>query len=291
MSQKKLPTRIGGQDLFEFVEKVTYHPGSTEKEIKKRIDKPREISSLIRTGELLNLIEVTEGNYNPTELGKELVYADDKKKKDILLRDIILEFDLYSIPIDKLINKKSPPFQLVQRDFQKKWSINFDLNQSKDYMDRAANTLFKLLETAGIGEYIIGRKGNPTRLEISENDFDSLQKAIEEKKQEKRKRQEPVEESDSEKERKKEKEAEPEGSQRESISKEKPVIPEEKAGYEVHKSGDGSVVLYIKPSQKSLKYLNKLSDLLEMGIEEDISKEENKVIEKNGEDDGREGNT
>jgi len=45
---------------------------------------------------------------------------------------------------------------------------------SKDVLDRAATSFFRLLDYVGIGEFVIGRRGKPTRLSISDNGYELL---------------------------------------------------------------------------------------------------------------------
>jgi hypothetical protein len=270
MAEKySLPIRIGAEEVIDFIEKATYHPGSSEDELKKRLMNPREIASTRRACTALGLVEESLGKFTPTDLGKRLVYAEGEERQTLLLEEVLLSFEPYEIPLTHLMKDKNAPFEVQASDLQKHWTLNLRLGLSKDAMDRAANTLFKLLEAAGVGTYLVGRRGKPTRLEMTEDGFERLSHALQAIVSARRGATLPVTTQVPP----------PRGASLADQVTPSPTptpsglpLAESRplsalSGHQIHQSSDGSVILWIVPSTRSIEFLRKLLPVLEFEAE------------------------
>ncbi len=266
-----LPSRIGGEEIIDFVEQAAFHPGSTETELKKWLANPGEIASTRRSCLTLGLTEEALGRVEPTDLGRRLVYAEKADRQDLMLQDVILGYEPYEIPLTQLMRDRGEPFDLTPADLQRNWTLKFRLGLSKDSLDRAATTLLKLLDYSGVGAYLVGRRGKPTRMEMAQEGFDRLSRAIGESQAKRREASllfpdpSPVEPS-SDVFASSANVGKPQRSVFAGPSLETPSAAEE--GYQVHRSRDGSVILWIKPSNRAIGFLESLLPVLEYEAQE-----------------------
>ncbi len=275
MSRELLPARFVPEDLLEFVGKIVSSPGSSEVQIRKRIRAPRGMSSIKRGALLFKLIEVSGDRLHPTDLGKRLVSAKEDERGGIVLRDIVLKFDPYSIPLRRMVEDRSEAFSLVSPEFKEYWVNDRKMSLSKDALDKSVNTFFKLLEFAGLGGFWSGRHGKPTRLELTNEGFGILKEAF---MVEKGAGRHAVS-------------MDPGGAMDMQSSTGMPSITnagrpapgletyslpiaaqgpgaKPELRYQVHRSKDGSVVLYIEPTERSIKFLELLIPVLKNEVEE-----------------------
>lgn len=272
MTEKySLPSRIGGEETIDFVEQAAFHPGSTETELKKWLANPGEIASTRRSCLTLGLTEEAQGRVEPTDLGRRLAYAEKADRQDLMLQDVILRYEPYEIPLTQLMKDRGEPFDLTPADLHRHWTLNFRLGLSKDSLDRAATTLLKLLDYSGVGAYLVGRRGKPTRLEMAQEGFDRLSRAISEREAKRREvslpspARSPVERS-----------TDVSAGSADASTPQRPVLTgptletqsAAEEGYQVHKSGDGSVILWIKPSNRAIGFLESLLPVLEYEAQE-----------------------
>lgn len=253
-----LPTRIGGEEVVDFVEQVAAHPGATEDELKKRLVNPKEFHAVRRACLYLGLIKEDSEGFRPTEVGKKIAYTKGQERRQILLRSVILAFEPYEIPVTKMIESHDEPFNITVDELQRQWAIRHGFEFSKDTMTRAATTFMKLLEYCDVGEYVMGRRGKPTRLELGDTGFEELSEAVTERKElrlngDRQDTQEYTEEESRPKRRSK-----PSSEAPPSPSTEVASSPPQGEGYEYHESADKSVRLWIRPNPEALDYLKRL---------------------------------
>jgi len=178
----KLPHRIGHPEIIDFLEKCLYNPRITESELRSRVANHREYGSTKQACQLFSLIEITGDIIKLTDIAKEFVLAEKSTRQTILLSKILLGFKHYEIPITNIVTQMDGPSVWTIANFQKYWMIQANVKLARSSLERAAGTLFRFLEYSGIGEYIIGRRGKQTRLEITEEGYNKLLSVIEEKK-------------------------------------------------------------------------------------------------------------
>ncbi len=272
MTEKySLPSRIGGEEIIDFVEQAAFHPGSTETELKKWLANPGEIASTRRSCLLLGLTEEAQGRVEPTDLGRRLAYAEKADRQDLMLQDVILRYEPYEIPLTQLMKDRGEPFDLTPADLHRHWTLNFRLGLSKDSLDRAATTLLKLLDYSRVGAYLVGRRGKPTRLEMAQEGFDRLSQTISDREATRREAALPSP-VPSPMERLTDASAsgadvgKPQRLVSAGPTLETQISGEE--GYQVHRSRDGSVILWIKPSNRAIGFLKSLLPVLEYEAQE-----------------------
>ncbi len=269
-----LPSRIGAEEMLDLVEKVAFHPGMSENEVRMRLSSPNEFQSTRRACILLGLLQEKDqnGGLSPTELGRHLVYATTEERRGILLKEALLKYDLYEVPLGNILKEHTEPFDIQPADLHKYWMVHFKLDLSKDLLDRSATTLLKLLDYCGIGSYTIGRKGKPTRLEMPPEGYNRLVQAYGDLETARREAARTTISAPAANET-----SVPQGPQltmlpsvppnpREALNKlPVPVIQEPaNQNYQMHKSKDGSVVLWIMPSGRSIEFLKRLLPVLEL---------------------------
>ena len=268
VDEYSLAGRISAEELVDFVEQSTYHPDSTEDDLRKRVVNPKEIGSSRRAATALGLVKLTQqGKIGATELGRRLVYAKPEERSDFFLREVLMEFEPYEIPLERILGEHSQPFDLETDAVERVWTLHFKMKHSKDTLDRSALTLLKFLDFAGVGEYLIGRRGKPTRLEMSDEGYKALSQVLAERKKSLREGvapRSPEEQGEVEEEGFASLPAQFEVS-RKAILPRTPGGPTK--GHQVHQSKDGDVVLHIVPSKKAIQWLKLLLPVLEFEVE------------------------
>jgi predicted nucleotide-binding protein len=164
-----LPIRTTIEDILVFSTFLSKKiSGATTKEIKSALGDTKTDSRRIAGLRYLGVIEERDGKYRPTPLARELA-----KNKD---NEISL-----SGTFTKLVKAAPPYWSIIERAYHRNeesltatevgghWHDHFadEISSGDDTLLEQVTTFFQLAEAAGIGTYVLGRRGSQTRFEFS----------------------------------------------------------------------------------------------------------------------------
>jgi len=156
------------------------------------------VNDVLKYGERLGFIKQTEDGYGLTEEGFDLSFSSDKEETQKLFRQATLSYDVYCALIfqmSKLYLTEGEEFDTPTILHEMRTTFGFT-QVSDDRLKRSINALLQSLEQAGIGNYVPGRGGKSTRLEVDQRDVENVKDEIVINR---RPEQRPVDESPSQK--------------------------------------------------------------------------------------------
>lgn len=134
----------------------------------------------VRYGEELEFIERTEGDISPKERGYELGFKSElNEETHELFLEGILESDFYSVLlfrcIESIVEETDEGPVITSSGAVKELRTYFGFTEEKEGTLRdVLTTFFKTVEASGFGNYVVGRGGRETRLEISAGELEEL---------------------------------------------------------------------------------------------------------------------
>jgi len=264
---KNPPSRSNPRDVEEYLETVVYHRPKDVDDVKRRLTNPKEVMATKRLCEYLGLL--SDNGVKATDIGTRFV--SDKGNRGSIILGCVLDDDLYEATLDLALRGKEPPFQVVMDDLEQIWRVNQRIGLSRDAMNRAGVTFLKILEYSGIGNFLVGRRGSRTRLEVDSAGFELAQEHLEAKRSGHPIPEVPVTATldepsslvtvtDS-----MAAPPQPVIDQYEDVQTQvsSGIVPSAHASY---KSSDGTVILHFQPSETALQYLLALIPLLELEV-------------------------
>ncbi len=172
----QLPIMASPEDVLQVVKFLsTKVSGSTIDDAKAAIDKKlldaRKVNAYITWG----FVQRDGDKLKQTELGKRLSKTDSSDEIESLYRAVIESVEPYAGAIEWFCYKKQVSITNVEiaeywHDTKKYEMENENDNTLKD----RAVCFFKVCEAAGFGKLIVGRRGQPTRLEINNSEITSF---------------------------------------------------------------------------------------------------------------------
>ncbi|MFC6719168.1 hypothetical protein ACFQGT_02630 [Natrialbaceae archaeon GCM10025810] len=175
MNFDSTPKDASDEHLLELCEFLREGEHSRE-ELYDAIDQGRTlVSDNIRYGIGLGFLEESEDGISATSRGIEASYNQDNPA-DLVdqFQSGLQEYQLYNIVLKELAsNDVSENDSITKSDVLKVFRTAVGLEASEKTLGSAATTFLQTLAAAGLGEYIVGRGGNETRLELDE-EFEEL---------------------------------------------------------------------------------------------------------------------
>lgn len=117
-------------------------------------------SKLENTQNTLELLGIISG-LNLTSRGKAIAFESDELVRNSLFLKAIMEYPPYEYFLLYVIQDGAP--EETEIDFLKNYWGKNDYGTSPNNRNEAASVCFSIFQLAGLGEYIIGRKGKSTR--------------------------------------------------------------------------------------------------------------------------------
>lgn len=146
---------------------VTKPTGATVSEAKAVLDSSildgRKVSAYRTWG----LIEDNGEKMRLTERGRNIA-RDKGARKAPVLRDIVSSIAPYRAAIERAVHRND--FAITAPDLAAHWYEHFrnEVSENDKILNDQAVCFFQLAEGADLGTVIVGRKGQPTRLELDE---------------------------------------------------------------------------------------------------------------------------
>lgn len=166
----QLPIMASPEDMLKFGKYLnTKVSGSTIEDAKAAIDKklvdPRKVNAYIAWGMLVRDSE----KLKLSDRGKRLVRAQNVKETQSIYQEVIRGIEAYNGVIEWLSYKTDKQLTVTNVEIAEYWheTKKYDMTNENDntLKDRAV-CFFKVCEAAGLGKLYIGRRGQPTRIEI-----------------------------------------------------------------------------------------------------------------------------
>jgi hypothetical protein len=156
-----LPYNVRLGEMIVLLEEVKNRPSATENDVRMRVKNyERTKSALVE----LSLILIDGSSLRLTDVGKKLIWeTDEKKKKEILLVDVVARYVPYEVVLTHALRDLG---DTIESDYvQGIWGHQLGIQLSVRARAAAVATFFQLLDYAEVGNHLIGRHGKPTRLE------------------------------------------------------------------------------------------------------------------------------
>lgn len=169
----KLPTRANPEALHEMCTLLREGEMNRDQIARKSSISDSSIRGNLDYGQALGFLEYDDENdsITATERGIKFGYYDGlTEKTNSLFRKGVREYEAYIRLIEHLRESESDRLEqngyLDQSTVLREFRIEFNINLSDRQLKSAANTFFQSIEVSGYGRYVVGRGGNPTRLEL-----------------------------------------------------------------------------------------------------------------------------
>lgn len=122
-------------------------------------------------GRCLGFVDSDEDTLNSTDLGIEFAYSDYEEPPPDLFTQGLQKCEIYNRIIAELnaTTESDGDGTLNQVEVIKILRIAFDFELSEKLLKSAANSFLEILDAAGYGDYIIGRGGRQTRIELNQS--------------------------------------------------------------------------------------------------------------------------
>ncbi|WP_342416676.1 hypothetical protein NST83_04165 [Paenibacillus sp. FSL R10-2782] len=154
--EETLPYGTSWENILKLLEAIKKKQGD-EKSI-RAVYSGAKIDGARKTMEILGLID----GFNFKALGKELAYETNEEKKREIFRKVILNYPPYELFLAKLTESEFQQETDIE-NVKNFWGRN-DFGASPNNRDEAASVFGSFIELAGLGEFIIGRRGKATRI-------------------------------------------------------------------------------------------------------------------------------
>jgi hypothetical protein len=179
MSFDSAPGDASVENLLELCE-ILREGNLAREDLYEAVDQSETlVRDSIRYGVGLGFLEESEEGVSTTSRGIEASY--NQENSEALAEQFqagLRGYRLYNVVLEELVeNGVAQREEITKSDVLQVFRTSVGLEGSENTLGPAATTLINTLETAGLGNYIVGRGGKETRLELDE-DFESLTEQI-----------------------------------------------------------------------------------------------------------------
>ncbi|USD83472.1 hypothetical protein M5E02_03355 [Bacillus safensis] len=156
-NDQTLPYGTSWENILKLLEAIKKKQGD-EKGI-RAVFTGAKIDNTRKTMETLGLVS----GFDFKQMGKELAYeTNDEKRKQIFLK-VILSYQPYELFLSRLDDKDF--FEETELEEVKNFWGKHDFGVSPNNRNEAANVFGSFIQLSGLGEFITGRRGKPTRIQ------------------------------------------------------------------------------------------------------------------------------
>jgi len=175
------PTRGDPESLLELVEALSKGGAYSNENLADSLDvSKRKVQGTTQYARDLGFVEERDEGYVLTDEGYELTFASDEAEQRELFRESIKRYPSYRYilqsSLDELNNESE---SLDSPTILKELRTTFEFRENNDATLRdAITTLLKTIDSADLGDYIVGRGSASTRLELSSDELQSLRNLV-----------------------------------------------------------------------------------------------------------------
>lgn len=158
MTDVILPYRVEGQDLQKMVEHRA--KGRSLDQIRTLGFSEKGYEGTRRAAEALCLLD-EDGEL--THLGKKFALEREEEGRRRLVLERMLEFEPYGLLLTSLLDDGSP--NTTELNEIELWWSTHGFGNSQSNRERGSTAFGRLVDFVGLGRYILGRGGHPSRIE------------------------------------------------------------------------------------------------------------------------------
>ena len=176
-----LPYGTNCKDILKLINVIKIKENSSEA-IEKLYDKP----NISQARNLLKILDISQDGLSFSEGGRNYAYETDTDKKQALLLQYLLKYPAYEyFLLHILCHNFQSVFDTEENYIRRettllaieKYWIQFQYGSSETNIHDGATLFGQLIELAGLGKFIIGRRGEKSRIQWLKNAKDSINKA------------------------------------------------------------------------------------------------------------------
>lgn len=156
-----LPYRTDGEDLVRLLEARAR--GRTIPQIRTLNFSAKNFEGTLLTAQALGLLD--QAAEELTDNGRRFALAPEGERQE-LLHTVLTAFEPYALLLEAISARK--PTTATLTDWIERWWATHGYGSSESNRAEAAATFGRLVEFAGWGSYVPGRRGHPTRIEWRE---------------------------------------------------------------------------------------------------------------------------
>lgn len=153
-----LPYRVEGQDLEKMVEHRAR--GRSMAQVRTLGFSEKGFEGTRKAAEALGLLD-EEGEL--TEMGKEFALAREGEGRQQLVLRQMMEFEPYGLLLMSLLDSGTP--DRTELEEIELWWATHGFGNSESNRERGSTALARLVDYVGLGRYVVGRGGHPSRIE------------------------------------------------------------------------------------------------------------------------------
>jgi len=173
MASVELPSRAKPEALHTLCRHLHDVSGSEKTDLYDQLDiDQRQIRAAINYGAKLGFLTAEDDYIQNTDRGSGISYSENIEDKPVqtAFREAIEYYEPYRdtllrIHAGNLVEKINSNPAIKQSVFKEK----AEASTGDEHTDREINLLIKTAQAAGLGEFVTGRKGFETRLEVSDD--------------------------------------------------------------------------------------------------------------------------
>ncbi|MFW6074336.1 MAG: hypothetical protein ACOC9Y_01995 [Chloroflexota bacterium] len=177
MSEFLLPYRTDWPAMLQIVDYIKGN-GVERSILDARFGGGEGMRERLNALEQLGFVErADQGFVRLSERGKRLAYAVRESERQDLLLEAIADYLPYRMPLlrahDEGLERIDGPW------LERVWQVDMRLDQPRNRVEEARTFFLRLAETAGLGAFRRGVRGQPSRLELDARFADLLRAALE----------------------------------------------------------------------------------------------------------------
>ncbi len=178
----EFPPARGGPDKLLALVKALSQGGaySIDQLIDEMDASKRSINGTAQYGISLGFVTREDDGFQLSEDGFELALISTSAEREHLFKQSIIRYESYRNILRESITELDGDNQnLNSKTLQKELRTTFSFTENKDStLQEAITKLLKTVEAAGIGKYIVGRRGSQTRLELDSTELTALRSLV-----------------------------------------------------------------------------------------------------------------
>lgn len=177
-----LPYNINSKDILKLIDVIKLKENDSEA-IEKLYGKP----NISQTKNLFKILDISQDGLSFSKRGRNYAYEKNVNKKQALLLQCLFKYPAYEyfllhISCYNFKSEIDTEEDYIRREttllaIEKYW-IRFQYGSSKSNIHEGAILFARLIELAGLGRFIIGRRGVKSRIQWQKNAKDLISKAF-----------------------------------------------------------------------------------------------------------------
>jgi hypothetical protein len=163
--QVMLPYRTDWRSVMTMLDYVK-GKGADRASLEARLGSGESFRETLNTAEQLGLVDRDEGGeIRLTTSGQRIAYASNDGERRRELAAALCRYLPYRVPFERALHASS---QVIDGpSVERTWQVDMRLGQPRNRVEEARTLFFRLADEAGLGTFRRGVRGQPTRLELS----------------------------------------------------------------------------------------------------------------------------